>query len=223
MHLLSIKLYQIIKYKDFTTLDHIVLHSLLVSKGSLLKYSWESHSPWRSVKLHIDGSLEIFLYNCQEAYNEGEFRTYSKWAVHIIVSEVNLKGSTCKLHEVKFVFLFCSLDNWKVRRRTPGRCALQVRARCQSAECMHRRTWPVHSGFYHCSSWVRKSKSLLPSPRPSFCGVFVALSSPVGRYKWWHEDKSPQFSYQTYLDLFPALLLNCCRLRKSYVKFFELL
>lgn len=39
MHLLSIKLYQIIKYKDFTTLDHIVLHSLLVSKGSLLNYS----------------------------------------------------------------------------------------------------------------------------------------------------------------------------------------
>lgn len=41
----SYLLYQIIKYKGYTVVDHIVQHSLLLSKFSILKYNWESHSP----------------------------------------------------------------------------------------------------------------------------------------------------------------------------------
>lgn len=48
------------------------------------------------------------------------FLEYTKGNVHTTVSKVNLKASTCKLQEVKFVFLFGSLDDQKVWLRTQG-------------------------------------------------------------------------------------------------------
>ena len=64
----------------------------------------------------MNGSLEILQRNCQEAYNEeGCFRIGSG-ECHVTV--VNREAYTCKLQEVKFVFLFGSLDDRKVWPRT---------------------------------------------------------------------------------------------------------
>lgn len=47
--------------------------------------------------------------------NEEEFsRICSEQVVHVAVSEVDLKASTCKLQEVKCVFLFGSLASQEV-------------------------------------------------------------------------------------------------------------
>lgn len=65
--------------------------------------SWLAVLTWKSRSTFIQSP---------RGYDEEEFfRIYSDRAVHLTVSEVNLKGSTCKWQEVKFVFLFGSLDD----------------------------------------------------------------------------------------------------------------
>lgn len=48
------------------------------------------------------------------------FLEYTLSKLFTRVPEVNFKASTYKLQEVKFVFLFGSLDDRKVWLRTPG-------------------------------------------------------------------------------------------------------
>lgn len=89
---------------------------MLFSKCLVLKDNWKKSFPSKFCVNCAWMEVEKYFYKiAKRRNNEEEFsRICSEQVVHAAVSEVDLKASTCKLQEVKCVFLFGSLANQEV-------------------------------------------------------------------------------------------------------------